>query len=50
MLAANHFLTVTEGNENLRKLGELVLWEGAQDVLFEIADEEKYVFGPGLGA
>jgi hypothetical protein len=41
MLAANHFLTITEGSENLRKLGEMVLWKGAQDVLFEIADEEK---------
>ncbi len=34
-LAGNHFLTVTEGRENLRKLGELVLWEGAQDIVFE---------------
>lgn len=40
-LAANHFLTVTEGRENLHALGELVLWEGAQDVVFELADEEK---------
>lgn len=39
-LAANHFLTITEGNENLKKLGNLVLWEGAKDVLFEKADEE----------
>jgi hypothetical protein len=34
-LAGNHFLTVTEGAEQLRELGRLVLWEGAQDVLFE---------------
>ncbi|KAH7370438.1 hypothetical protein BKA65DRAFT_488438 [Rhexocercosporidium sp. MPI-PUGE-AT-0058] len=40
MLAANHFLTITEGVEDLRALGELVLWEGAKDVLFEVADEE----------
>ncbi|KAG0648489.1 hypothetical protein D0Z07_5501 [Hyphodiscus hymeniophilus] len=40
-LAANHFLTITDGMENLRALGELVLWKGAQDVAFEIADEEK---------
>ncbi|KZP34172.1 hypothetical protein FIBSPDRAFT_942332 [Athelia psychrophila] len=40
-LAANHFLTVTEGGENLRPLGERTLWQGAQDVLFEVADEEK---------
>lgn len=43
MLAANHFLTVTEGVEDLRPLGEMVLWEGAKDVLFEVADEEMYV-------
>lgn len=40
LLAANHFLTVVEGVENLRALGEMVLWKGAQDVVFEIADEE----------
>ncbi|KAJ5081017.1 hypothetical protein N7456_013727 [Penicillium angulare] len=40
-LAANHFLTIFEGNENLRALGELVLWKGAQDVLFELIEEEK---------
>ncbi|RAK98737.1 uncharacterized protein BO80DRAFT_503774 [Aspergillus ibericus CBS 121593] len=40
-LAANHFLTITEGQENLRALGELVLWKGAQDVLFEEATEDK---------
>jgi len=40
MLAANHFLTVSEGGEDLRALGEKVLWEGAQDVVFEVADEE----------
>ncbi len=34
-LAANHLMTVTEGRENLRPLGELCLWEGAQDILFE---------------
>lgn len=39
-LAANHFLTIYEGQENLRALGELVLWKGAQDVSFEIADKE----------
>jgi hypothetical protein len=40
-LAANHFLTITEGSENLRALGERVLWKGAQDISFEIADENK---------
>lgn len=39
-LAANHFLTIIEGNENLPALGELVLWKGAQDVLFELVDDE----------
>ena len=34
-LAGNHFLTVVEGREHLRELGRMVLWEGAQDILFE---------------
>jgi hypothetical protein len=34
-LAGNHFLTIVEGRENLPELGRKVLWEGAQDVLFE---------------
>ena len=34
-LAGNHFATVVEGNEQLRELGRLVLWEGAQDIAFE---------------
>ena len=34
-LAGNHFLTVTEGAEQLRELGRTVLWEGAQDIVFE---------------
>lgn len=33
-LAGNHFGTVVEGGENLRSLGELVLWHGAQDITF----------------
>ncbi len=33
--AGNHFLTIVEGNEQLRTLGELVLWEGAQTIRFE---------------
>jgi hypothetical protein len=41
-LAANHFLTITKGQENLRALGKLVLWEGAKDVIFEVADQAKY--------
>jgi hypothetical protein len=34
-LAGNHFLTITDGRENLAALGRLTLWEGAQDILFE---------------
>ena len=34
-LAGNHFLTIIEGNDQLRPLGEFVLWQGAQDILFE---------------
>ena len=33
-LAGNHFLTVFEGNENLRPLGEMTLWKGAQEIVF----------------
>ncbi len=36
-LAGNHLLTITEGGENLRPLGELVLWQGAKDIVFERA-------------
>ena len=34
-LAGNHFLTVIDGREHLRPLGESVLWQGAQDIVFE---------------
>jgi hypothetical protein len=36
-LAGNHFLTVMDGQERLAELGERVLWQGAQDVTFELA-------------
>jgi hypothetical protein len=36
-LAGNHFLTVAEGREQLPLLGEKTLWQGAQDILFELA-------------
>jgi hypothetical protein len=35
VLAGNHFLTITEGTERLAELGRSVLWQGAQDILFE---------------
>ena len=34
-LAGNHFLTIVEGREQLAELGRLVLWEGAQEIVFE---------------
>lgn len=36
-LAGNHFITITEGHENLRALGEMTLWKGAQDIVFDRA-------------
>ena len=37
-LAGNHFLSIVEGREQLPSLGRKVLWEGAQEVLFERCD------------
>ena len=34
-LAGNHFASIEGGVEQLPELGRLVLWEGAQDILFE---------------
>jgi hypothetical protein len=36
-LAGNHFLTIEEGREQLKELGRLVVWEGAQEIRFERA-------------
>jgi hypothetical protein len=36
-LAGNHFLTITEGIENLPQVGHLCLWHGAQDIVFDLA-------------
>jgi hypothetical protein len=35
-LAGNHFATIVEGRERLPELGRAVLWDGAQDVTFEL--------------
>lgn len=36
-LAGNHFATVVEGRAQLKELGRMVLWQGAQDLLIELA-------------
>lgn len=36
-LAGNHFITITSNLENLAVLGNKTLWEGAQQILFELA-------------
>jgi len=38
-LAGNHFLTITGGLENLAALGRMVLWQGAQDIRFELTGD-----------
>jgi len=40
-LAGNHFLTLVEGREQLSELGRRVVWEGAQDILFEAEDRQS---------
>jgi len=36
-LAGNHFITITEGQDQLPALGKTVLWQGAQPIRFELA-------------
>ncbi|MGI9411046.1 MAG: DUF3830 family protein [Hyphomicrobiaceae bacterium] len=36
-LPGNHFITLTSGLENLNALGRKTLWEGARDILVELA-------------
>ena len=40
-LAGNHFLTITEGLDQLLALGEKVLWEGAQPIRFAPRDRGR---------
>ena len=37
-LSGNHFITLTSGLENLETLGKMTLWEGAQDIRFELTE------------
>jgi hypothetical protein len=37
-LAGNHMLTITENLDALTVLGKKTLWEGAQEILFELAE------------
>lgn len=36
-LAGNHFITITEGLENLAPLGRMTLWEGAKEIEIALA-------------
>lgn len=38
VLAGNHFLTITGGLDDLATLGRKVLWEGAHDITFTLAE------------
>lgn len=38
-LAGNHFLTIVEGNEQLKEVGRRIVWEGAQEITFEFRKE-----------
>jgi hypothetical protein len=38
-MAGNHFLTIIEGAAQLKDLGHLVLYAGAQDISFEAIEE-----------
>ncbi len=35
-LSGNHFITLTSGLENIYALGRKILWEGAQDIRYEL--------------
>jgi hypothetical protein len=36
LLPGNHFLTITDGLDRLREVGEQVLWTGAREIVFEL--------------
>lgn len=38
-LAGNHFMTILDGRDQLEEVGRLVVWEGAQDIVIELARE-----------
>src|SRR5919198_5303817 len=46
-LAGNHFATIVNGAEQLKELGRLVLWEGAQDIVFEESADGTQVSSAG---
>ena len=46
-LAGNHFATILGGREQLPELGRRVLWEGAQDIIFEEHTEGTQVPSAG---
>jgi hypothetical protein len=37
-LAGNHFLTITEGTDQLPEFGNAILWDGAMDITFSAVD------------
>lgn len=40
-LAGNHFLTIVDGGERLAEMGRKVLYEGAQEIAFEMQPPRK---------
>lgn len=38
-LAGNHFITITSNLDKLPEIGRLCLWQGAQDLLIETAEQ-----------
>jgi len=36
-LAGNHFLTLVDGRDQLGELGRRIVWDGAQDIMFELS-------------